>query len=116
MTEPVDLGTPTRLIEVKGRQIVARKLNDLQLMLLAREAKKLTKENQTGEDKLAAVARILDLLEASVVQAEDVQYLIDLTIGGQLELKDMMEFVNAFTQEEPATPQVRRGRPRKRVG
>lgn len=115
MTQNDDPGTPTRLVEVRGRQIVARKLNDLQLMLLAREAKKLTKANQPGEEKLAAVARILDLLESSVVQQEDIEYLTDLTVKGELELKDMMEFVNVFQQESAPVPVVRRGRPRKSI-
>jgi hypothetical protein len=56
--------------------------------------------------------RVLDALESQVVHEMDREYLIDLVALGDLELRDLMGFVKAFTDEEtePEKPKVRRGR------
>lgn len=112
MTTPQDPGKETRLVPVKGRNVVVRKLNDAQLLLLAREARLAQREDTEKQRRLVAVGRLFDLLESAVVQEEDRDYLMDLTVAGDLELTDMMGFITAFTDDnEDEKPKVRRGRP-----
>lgn len=113
MTQPSpDPGTETRLVQIGDRQIVARQLNEMQMLLLAREAKRVAAPNASAEDRLTSAARIMDLMEAAVVQPEDVDYLTELTVAGKLSLADMSSFIKAFGAEDEK-PRVRRGRPRK---
>lgn len=107
MTDSEDPGKDTRLVPVKGRNVVVRQLNDAQLLLLGREARLAAKDDTEQSRRLAAVGRIFDLLESAVVQMEDKDYLMDLTVSGDLELKDMMGFITAFGEPKQ---RVRRGR------
>jgi hypothetical protein len=114
MTEPQtspDLGRETRIVDVKGRSVVVRQLNDSQLMLMAREAKVLQGSAADGARKMSATARIFDILESAVVQQEDRDYLIDLVTAGDLGLADLIGFVTVFVPEQDDKPKVRRGRP-----
>lgn len=109
MTAP-DPGRDTRLVDVKGRNIVVRQLNDAQLLLLAREARLAQREDTEDQRRLTAVGRIFDLLESAVVQEEDRDYLMDLTVAGNLTLGDLTGFVTVFAEDDDAKPKVRRGR------
>jgi len=110
MTNPPDPGKETRIVAVKGRNIVVRQLFDAQLLLLAREARLATKEETPNDRRLTAVGRIFDILESAVVQDDAREYLMDLTVRGDLELKDLMDFITVFSAEEEQKPKVRRGR------
>lgn len=112
MTEPtpVDPGRETRIIDLKGRQVVVRQLTDAQQLLLSREATLLQKPTIDRARKMTAVSRIYDMLESAVAQEEDREYLTELNLAGELELKDMMTFVSVFGTEQEK-PKVRRGRP-----
>jgi hypothetical protein len=114
MTAP-DPGRDTRLVPVKDRNVVVRQLNDAQLLLLAREARLAQREDTENQRRLTAVGRIFDLLESAVVQGEDREYLMDLTVAGDLSLGDLTGFVTAFSEEQEEKPRVRRGRPPKRA-
>jgi hypothetical protein len=109
MTTPEDPGKETKLVDVKGRNIVVRQLTDAQLLLLGREARLASKENTDPNRKLSGIARVFDILESAVVQEEDREYLMDLTVQGDLELKDLMDFITVFGSDEEK-PKVRRGR------
>src|SRR4026209_2911891 len=81
MTQPSveeDPGVQTRLLPVEDRQIVVRQLNDTQLLLLGRETQLLVKESTPSERKLKATGILMDLLEAAIVQEEDVEYIRDM--------------------------------------
>lgn len=108
-TSPED-GRETRLVEVKGRTIVVRQLLDAQMLFLAREAKLLQNAETTGDRRVAGMVRMFDTLESQVVQEADREYLLDLVSKGNLELKDLMEFVTVFQDEAQEKPKVRRGR------
>ena len=108
MTTPEDPGNETRIVEVKGRNIVVRQLNDAQLLLMGREARLAGREDTDPGRRLAGVGRIFDILESAVVQEEDREYLLDLTVAGNLRLSDLMTFITAFSDEPK--PKVRRGR------
>lgn len=112
-----DSGTDTRLVPVLGRTIVVKKLTDAQLLLLGRDARKLDDETVSGRDKLEIASGVLDMFEYTIVQQGDRDYVMDLTRKGKLELKDFLEFLTAFSDEEAEAPKpvVRRGRPRKSV-
>lgn len=109
MTAPEDPGKDTRIVDVRGRNVVVRQLTDAQLVLLAREARLSAKDDTDPNRRMAGVGRIFDILESQIIQEEDREYLMDLTVSGQLELKDMMGFISAFGEPE-AKPRVRRGR------
>jgi hypothetical protein len=109
MADSEDPGKETRLVDVRGRNIVVRQLNDAQLLLLGREARLAGREDTDNARRLSGVARIFDILESAVVQEEDREYLMDLTVQGDLQLKDMLDFISVFGEPEQK-PRVRRGR------
>jgi hypothetical protein len=108
MTTPEDPGKETRLVPVRDRNIVVRQLIDTQLFLLSREARLASRDETDPQRRMVAIARIFDILESAVVQEEDRDYLMDLTVAGDLELKDLLGFITAFADDEK--PKVRRGR------
>lgn len=109
-TPPGD-GKETQLVDVKGRMIMIRQLVDLQLMYLQRYAGILQKDDVANNEKVLAIGTMLDILESAVVQPKDREYLTGLAIKGDLELKDLMGFITAFTADKEEKPKVRRGRP-----
>ena len=109
-----DPGRETRLLEIKGRQIVVRQLKDVQMLMLLREAQLMQREDVETTRKLLATTRMMDVLESAIVQDEDKEYLTDLNVRGDLELSDLMGVITVFSNdEEPKKAAVRRGRPRK---
>jgi BioD-like phosphotransacetylase family protein len=113
MTEPTPggPGRETRSVDVRGRTITIQKLVDAQMLLMAREAKILQRDDVGGERKMTATAHMFDMLETMVVTEEDREYLLQLIIDGNLELKELMGFISVFTEDDEAKPKVRRGRP-----
>jgi hypothetical protein len=114
MTQP-DSGKDTRLVPVHGRNIVVRQLQDAQLVLLAREARLAQRDDTDSGRRMTAVARAFDILESAIVQESDRDYILDLTVKGQLTLEDLLGFITAFESEQDEKPRVRRGRPAKRT-
>lgn len=109
-----DPGRETRIVPIKGRQVVVRQLRDAQMLLLMREAQLVQREDVENSRKLVAIGRLMDVLESAIVQQEDRDYLTNLNVAGDLELGDLFGVIKAFAEEkEPAKPVVRRGRPRK---
>lgn len=107
-----DTATDTRVIDVKGRAIVVRQLKDAQLLLMSRDAAILGKDDVAGGEKLQAAGWILDTFESAIVQKEDRDYVLTMIRQGNVELKDLLGFVSAFSEPEAAPkPVVRRGRP-----
>lgn len=107
MTTPEDPGKDTRIVDIKGRNVVVRQLTDAQMLLLSREGRLASKEGTEPTRRVAAIARIFDILESAIVQEEDREYLMDLTVAGNLQLGDMTSFITVFSEDEP---KVRRGR------
>ena len=101
----------TRPVDVRGREILVKQLNDAQLMLLLREAKLVQKEGVEAGRRLTAIGRLFDILESVVISEDDREYLTDLTVAGDLALSDLLGFINAFaTEVEQSKPTVRRAR------
>ena len=111
MTNP-DPGRETRVVPVHGRSIVIRQLIDAQMMLLNRGARILQRDDVDGAHKLATVDRMFTILESVVVQPDDKEFLEGLMAEGKIKLKDLMDFISAFNEDQPEEkPKVRRGRP-----
>ncbi len=54
----------------------------------------------------------MDILETAIVKGEDKEYILDLTVAGTLEMKDLLGFISVAGQAEDAPkPRARRGRP-----
>lgn len=108
--------SPVQTATVRGRSMQVRPLNELQIMLIAREARILTKDGVSGEKKLDAVATMLDVLETMIISDEDKEFVRELTIKGDISLSDIMGLVpQMFNVDTEEKPRVRRGRPRKSV-
>jgi|SRR5262245_28042907 len=105
-----DPGTDTRIVPINGRSVVVRQLKDAQLALMAREAKQVQRNDVDEGRRLDAGARLFDILESAVVQDDDRTFVLDEITAGRVELKDLLEFISVFGEEEK--PKVRRGRPR----
>lgn len=112
MTTPDDTGRETRIVDVRGRNIVVRKIIDTQMMLLAREAKVLQRDDVSSDRQLTAVDRMFRILESAIVQPSDKEFLEDLMLDGELDLRELTSFVTIFSGEddESPKPKVRRGR------
>lgn len=109
MTNP-DPGRETQVVDVRGRSIVVRRLIATQIMILAREAKVLQREDIEVDRKLDGVARMFRVLESAIVQPSDLQFLEELMETGDLDLRELVSFVTVFADSEEEAPKVRRGR------
>lgn len=101
----------TGTVDVRGRTITIKKLVDTQMMLLAREAKILQRDDIGNDRKLDGIDRMFRILESVVVEPDDKQYLEGLMIEGDLDLRELVSFVTTFNaagMEKPA--RVRRAR------
>lgn len=113
MTNP-DTPPETRNVDVKGRPVTIKQFTDAQVFLLSREARLASRSGTEGPRKVDAVARVFDILESVLVNDEDREYLMDLTVKGELELKDFLAFIGDGDEEQEQKPAVRRGRAAKR--
>ncbi len=110
MTNP-DPGRETKVIDLKGRSVVVRKLIDTQMLLLAREAKLLQRDDATGQQKLDSVDRMYRILQSALAQPSDRDYMEELIVTGDLDLRELMGFVTVFGEDSgDPKPKVRRGR------
>lgn len=112
MTNP-DTPPETRDVDVRGRPVTIKQFTDAQVFLLSREARLASRSGTEGPRKVDAVARVFDILESVLVNEEDREYLMDLTVKGELELKDFLAFIRDGEEQEQK-PAVRRGRAAKR--
>jgi len=111
MTEPVtEAGPQTLPVPIKGRDILVRQLTDSQMIHMLRHSKILQADGVDRATKLESAERLFRILHTVVVQQEDKDYLDEQEESGQVELKDLMPFVTAFSAE-PEKPKARRGRP-----
>lgn len=105
----------TEVVDIKGRDVEIRPLNDAQAALMAREIRIMGKSGMDGKRRIDAVARMFSILESVVVSDEDREYMDDLIIAGKLDLRELTSFVTVFRddegEEEEEKPKVRRGRP-----
>jgi hypothetical protein len=111
-----DKGRPTQIVPVLGRNVVIRKLTDVQMSLLLRGSRILSSPNVAKEEKVDMMSTMFEILDSVVVQAEDKKWVLQQQIEGNLELKDMTEWVSSFgdedEDEDEKKPVVRRGRTR----
>lgn len=119
MTDPTP-NTEPRDVDVRGRAISVKMLTDAQMMLLGRESRLARLPGTDSERRMTAVARLFDILESVIIKPEDQEYCVNLAVKGDLELKDLMDFITVFVdeeeEEEEDQPKVRRGRaPAKRT-
>lgn len=112
-----DTGRKTQIVPVSGRNIVIKKLTDIQMSLLLRGSKILSSPNVEQEQKMEMMEQMFQILDSVVVQDDDKKWVLQCQIKGDLELKDMVEWVTVFKDEEDEDakkkqPAVRRGRTR----
>lgn len=105
-----------KMVSLHGRSIRVRPLNEMQLMLIAREARTLTRDNVPGGKKLEAMGTILDVFDSVVLEEADREHVKDLTIKGEFDLGDLVALIPQLSGNVvEEKPRARRGRPRKSV-
>jgi hypothetical protein len=110
MTAP-DPGRQTQVVLVRDRNVVVRKLIDTQMLLLAREAKILQRDDVSVDRKMEGIDRMFRILESAIVQPSDREFLEELMLAGDLDLRELLTFVTVFGADEiEDKPKVRRGR------
>lgn len=109
-----DPGKETRIVDIKGRSVVVRQLNEAQYMLMAQMAKVVSDRNAGGEARINAATIMLRLFNAGIVQQEDRDYIQELNIEGGLEISDLLQIITVFTEDQPKKATVRRGPTKRR--
>jgi hypothetical protein len=104
----------TRTTSFRGRDIVLQDLLPSQHILMIKIARDLKRAGDSLEGSILDVAKLLDILESALPNPEDVEFIEDLIIKRQLDLKEII-YLLAGREEELAKPKVRRGRPPKRT-
>jgi hypothetical protein len=110
-----DPGRQTQIVPVCGRNIVVKKLTDIQMSLLLRGSRILSSDNVDNEQKMEMMEMMFTILDSVVVQDTDKAWVREKQIKGELELKDMTSWVTVFGDEDEDAkkkPAVRRGRTR----
>jgi len=103
-----DNGRETRVVPVAGRSIVVKQLTETQMLHLMRHSKILASDQVDNELKIDSMDRMLKILNSVCTQDTDRDWLVEAQESGDVDLKDMIGWVNAFKDEEK--PTVRRGR------
>ena len=86
---------------------------ETQLLHMGRYARILNRDDVAREDKFDAMDKMVNILHKCVPESERPK-LIELEENGDVSLRDMVVFAQAFKDNENETPTVRRrGRPRK---
>jgi hypothetical protein len=109
-----DTGRETQIVPVCGRNIVVKKLTDIQMSLLLRGSRILSSSDVAQEKKMEMMEMMFTILDSVVVQDADKKWVLEQQIKGDLELKDMTSWVTVFKDEDEdeKKPAVRRGRAR----
>lgn len=117
MTEPgTDIGPLVLPVPINGRNIMVRRLSDVQMAHMLRHARILQSDNVARGEKLDSFERLFRILHTVVVEDADRVYLTELEENGEIELKDLMPFISVFGAQEPEEkPKARRGRPPKNL-
>jgi hypothetical protein len=100
----------TNTVSIHGRDVAIDKLVDTQVMLLAREARILQRDDISGDRKMEGLDRMFRILESVVQEDSDRLFLEGLMETGKLDLRELMSFVTG-PGDPDNTPKVRRGRP-----
>ncbi len=112
MTEQ-DLERETRPIPVHGRTITVRRLIDTQLLLLNAGAQLLQRPSIERDKKLKTANQMFKILRSAVPGEDDQEYLEDLMAAGELDLRELLSFVNAFEDEEDGSTQTAKPKARR---
>jgi hypothetical protein len=84
-------------------------LTDTQMLHLMRHAKILSSDAVENENKIESMERMLTILNSVVVQDTDKAWLVQAQESGEVEIQDMVGWVNAFRTSETKST-VRRAR------
>ena len=106
----------TRTVNIQGRDIVIKRISDTQLIQLNHEAAVMQRDNLDPVRLRKGMDRVFRALTSTVVGEEDADFLQDLMADGDLDLRELIEFITSFHKDQaPANGpvKVRRGRPAK---
>lgn len=121
MTEAITAPEPeveTRLVPIHGRDILVKRIGETQLMQLNHEAAVLQRDDLTAARLQKGLDRVYRTLTSTVVKEEDSDFLQDLMADGDLDIKELIEFIKSFHTETAPTNgpvRVQRGRAIKRT-
>jgi hypothetical protein len=97
---------------VGGREIAIRKLNETQIMLIMREGSVLRSNKIDTERRMKGVATILDIVESSIEDPDDLEFLMKLVSMGKVEFPELLHLVSPEAEEAPKAPVRRAARKR----
>jgi hypothetical protein len=95
------------MASVAGREISVRELNETQMMLLMREGQILRSEKADNDRRLKAIVTVLDVVESSIQDADDLEFVMGLVAKGQVGFAELLRLVAPTMDEAPPAP-VRR--------
>lgn len=97
---------------VGGREISIKKLNETQIMLIMREGAVLRSPKIDTERRMKGVATILDIVESSIEDPDDLEYILKLVSIGKVEFPELLSLVAPEQEEAPKAPVRRAARKR----
>jgi hypothetical protein len=95
------------MASIQGREISVRALNETQMMLLMREGQILRSSKSDNERRLKSIVTVLDVVESSIQDAEDLEFVMGLVAKGQVGFAELLQLVAPSMEEAPPAP-VRR--------
>lgn len=108
----------TQQVPFRDRTLSVRPLNEMQKALLVREMQLVRSAKQPIDRKLQGIANIINIIESSVVDGDDREYIMELAGMGLVEFKEILDVATAFEalEGEVVAPNrsVRRATARKR--
>lgn len=114
MTAP-ESGDETRTVTILDRKIQVHELTEAQKLLMSREVRNILRTDLPIEKRVAAVGSTFDIVEALVVNEDDVAFIEQKIMERKLDIPDLKPLLAAFNQKPEAKPRARRGRPPKRA-
>jgi hypothetical protein len=105
------LVTDLNIVTVKGRDIPIKPLNETQMMLLVREARVIRSDRSETDRRWRGIAAVIDIVESSILDGEDQEWLMGLAGSGQITFAEILEMVSPFeAKAEAAAKPVKRTR------
>jgi hypothetical protein len=106
---------PEREITFKDRQIWVKMPSPEQLLVWKRTLARLQNtENWTGESVLAALERLRLIIDSTILNRVDIDWMDDEMLAGRLEMSELTQVVTqavaAFGEDEPVNRAARRAK------
>ena len=93
---------------ISGREISVKPLNEAQVMLIMREGQLLKSDKVEVDRRMKGVSTILNIVEASIEDPEDREWVIDQVAMGIVEFPELLRLVAPQVETDTPPKPVRR--------